>query len=181
MVNKAFFLDRDGVLNVEVSYLGDPEKMELLPGAAQAVKLLHQRGFMAVVITNQGGVAKGLFTKENVLEIHARMQRELLAYDKEALLDGFYCCFHHPSVTGSCLCRKPNGYMLEKAAKDFDIDLSSSFMIGDRMSDLFAGRNAGCANSCLVRTGYGQADVENAEQEGFIIAADLLDAVNKLT
>ena len=180
-MKKAFFLDRDGVINVEVNYLGDPDKMVLLDRVPEALAMIHRAGFMAVVISNQGGIAKGLFTENDTHAVHARMQRELLAYDKEALLDGFYCCFHHPSVTGSCLCRKPNGYMLEKAAKDFDIDLSSSFMIGDRMSDLFAGRNAGCANSCLVRTGYGQADVENAEQEGFIITADLLDAVNKLT
>ncbi len=180
-MKRAFFLDRDGVLNVEVNYLGDPEKMVLLPGSAEAVKLIHELGFMAVVITNQGGIAKKLFTEKNMHEVHARMQRDLLACDRNAVLDAFYYCPHHPEITGRCPCRKPESYMLDKAAADFGIDLKRSFMIGDRMSDLFTGRNAGCAASCLVRTGYGENHLEAAVEEGFFTATDLLEAVKLLT
>ena len=179
-MNRAFFLDRDGVLNVEVNYLGDPKKMCLLPRAAEAVKLIHQAGFMAIVITNQGGVAKQLFTEKNVNEVHARMQRDLLVSGSDAVLDAFYYCVHHPEVTGPCRCRKPQPYMLEKAADDFDIDLKNSFMLGDRMSDLFTGRNAGCADSCLVLTGYGEKDKANAVAEKFSVAEDIFEAVKLL-
>jgi D-glycero-D-manno-heptose 1,7-bisphosphate phosphatase len=180
-LNRAFFLDRDGVINVEVNYLGDPEKMELLPQVPEAIRAIHRAGFMAVVISNQGGIAKGLFTENDTHAVHARMQRCLLQYSAEATLDAFFYCIHHPAVTGDCLCRKPSAFMLQKAAADFDIDLSNSFMIGDRMSDLFTGRNAGCKDSCLVMTGDGEKDRENALKENFQLASDLLEAVQKLS
>ncbi|MBR7121677.1 MAG: HAD family hydrolase [Lentisphaeria bacterium] len=179
-MKKAFFLDRDGVLNVEVDYLGNPDEMELLPGVPEALEMLHRAGFLAVVISNQGGIAKGLFTEKDTGAVHARMQNCLLRHSPLATLDAFFYCIHHPAVTGECQCRKPKPFMFEKAAADFDIDLSGSFMIGDRMSDLFAGRNAGCKESCLVLTGYGEKDREKAAAENFQVAADLFEAVQKL-
>jgi len=180
-LKKAFFLDRDGVINVEVNYLGDPDKMVLLDRVPEALAMIHRAGFMAVVISNQGGIAKGLFTENDTHAVHARMQRELLRHSPESTLDAFFYCVHHPAVTGECPCRKPSAFMLEKAAADFDIDLSRSFMIGDRMSDLFTGRNAGCKESCLVLTGYGEKDKENAVAEKFLTAENLFEAVKKLT
>lgn len=179
-MKKAFFIDRDGVLNVEVDYLGDPEKMELLPRVPEAVKLLHKAGYLAVVITNQAGIAKGYYSLENMFQVHTRMQHELLKYGQDALLDAFYHCPHHPDFTGICQCRKPGTLMLEKAAAAFDIDLKSSFMTGDRMSDLYAGRNAGCKESCLVYTGYGRKNADAARQEGFPAADNFYEAVKML-
>ena len=156
MVNKAFFLDRDGVINVEIGYLHEVDKLEVFANAAQAVKLIHEHGFLAVAVTNQAGVAKGYYPESDILPLHAAIQQRLLsAGGMDALIDGWYYCPHHPEFTGECSCRKPRPGMLNKAAADFNIDLASSFMIGDRMSDVKAGINAGCKASYLVRTGYG--------------------------
>ncbi|MBO7328545.1 MAG: HAD family hydrolase [Lentisphaeria bacterium] len=181
---KAFFLDRDGVLNVEIGYLHEAEKTILLPGVAEALQLIHQAGFMVIVVTNQSGVAKKMYPVENIHQVHARLQRLLLGFSPESAADAWYYCPHDPAVTGKCSCRKPEPGMLLQAAADFDVDLSESYMIGDRIHDLFAGVNAGCAGVCLVTTGYNEES--NAEHrklalaEGFPVAASLPEAVNYL-
>ena len=179
-MKKAFFLDRDGVLNVEIGYLHEAEKTVLLPTVAEAVKLIHAAGFMALVVTNQSGVAKKMYPVENIMEVNARLQRLLMAYGPDALIDGWYFCPHDPEITGECDCRKPKPGMLLRAAADFNIDLSSSFMIGDRMSDINAGVNAGCAAECLVLTGYGVNEEQKAVDAGIQTAADLPAAVKQL-
>jgi D-glycero-D-manno-heptose 1,7-bisphosphate phosphatase len=184
-LKKAFFFDRDGVINVEIGYLHEAEKTILLPGVADAVKLVHQAGFMAIVITNQSGVAKKMYPESNIFEVHARIQNRLLAQGgPDALIDAWYYCPHDPDITGECSCRKPFPGMLLRAAENFDIDLDSSFMIGDRILDLQAGRNAGCRNSCLVKTGYDPEYIAEhvalAEAENFPVAENIMAAVERL-
>lgn len=179
-MNKAFFLDRDGVINVEIGYLHEVDKLEVFANVAQAVKLIHEHGFLAVAVTNQAGVAKGYYPESDILPLHAAIQQRLLsAGGMDALIDGWYYCPHHPEFTGECSCRKPRPGMLNKAAADFNIDLASSFMIGDRMSDINAGINAGCAGECLVLTGYGAKIRDEAENAGIMVAEDLVEAVKK--
>ena len=114
--NKACFFDRDGVVNVEVDYLHEAEKTVLENGIVEALELAHQNGFLAVVVTNQAGVARGKYPEEDIHKVHAKIQ-ELLAVHGEKI-DAFYYCPHHPEHTGSCSCRKPEPGMLLQAAKD---------------------------------------------------------------
>ena len=152
--NKACFLDRDGVVNVEVDYLHEPEKTVLENGIAEAVKAIHAHGFLAVVVTNQAGVARGKYPEKDIFAVHEKLQELLFAACGEKI-DAFYYCPHHPEFSGECNCRKPNPGMLLQAAEALNIDCSQSLMIGDRISDVNAGRNAGCKACYLVRTGYG--------------------------
>jgi D-glycero-D-manno-heptose 1,7-bisphosphate phosphatase len=165
---KACFLDRDGVVNVEVSYLHEPEKTVLENGIVEALKAIHQHGFLAVVVTNQAGVARGKYPEEDIFKVHSKLQ-ELLAEHGEKI-DAFYYCPHHPEHSGECACRKPNPGMLLQAAKDLNIDVPESLMIGDRMSDVNAGRNAGCKASYLVRTGYGLETLAKESAPGCPVA-----------
>jgi len=156
--NKAVFLDRDGTINEEVGYLSDLKKFKLLPEVAPAIKLLNDYGFKVIVITNQAGVARGYFGEDKLKEIHQEMKRQLR--DRDAYLEGVYYCPHHPTegrgkYKKNCRCRKPNPGMLEKAARDFDLDLSNSYLIGDQLTDIKLGNNAGCG-TILVLTGYGK-------------------------
>ena len=166
-MNKAFFLDRDGVINVEMDYLCDPEKVILIPGTATAIRRLHEAGYLAVVVTNQSGVARGMYTRNEVDAVHRRI-RELLALEGTTI-DAFYCCVHHPEYTGICDCRKPAPGMLLQAARELDIDCAGSAMVGDRMSDIAAGRAAGCAESYLVRTGYGMETLRKSDVSGVTV------------
>ena len=182
-MKKAFFLDRDGVLNVETGYLHEAEKTVLLPTVAEAVELIHRAGYLAVVVTNQSGVAKKMYPPENILEVNSRIQSTLIASGSSCTLDAWYYCPHDPAITGECVCRKPAPGMFFKAAADLDIDLRSSFMIGDRIHDLHAGKNAGCAGGCLVTTGdpeIRQKHRERAVEDGFPVAGSLIEAVKIL-
>ncbi|MEA4862014.1 MAG: D-glycero-alpha-D-manno-heptose-1,7-bisphosphate 7-phosphatase [Victivallaceae bacterium] len=174
-MRKACFLDRDGVINVEVCYLHEPEKTELIPGITEALKKLRAAGYLAIVVTNQAGVAKGIFPEEDIARTHARIV-ELLAAEGAAVDDFFYCP-HHPDYTGDCDCRKPAPGMIIEAARKWNIDLGASFLIGDRLSDIFAGRNAGLADEYLVMTGYGATAVQNPEAATVTKAENPLDAV----
>ena len=179
MMNKAFFLDRDGVVNFDVRYCHEPEKIILKPGVPEGLKALHQAGFLAVVVTNQGGIALGMYEAGAVDACHARIQELLAPYGEK--IDGFYFCPHRQKVTGECSCRKPHPGMLFKAARDFDIDIQNSFMVGDRFSDLEAGRNAGCKQGYLVDSFYWDSHAPKAEKAGFSTAKTLLDVVQKAT
>ena len=187
-MKKAFFLDRDGVLNEEgdeeTGVLFEPEKVLLTPGAAQAVKKIHEAGFLAIVVSNQGAVALSWYTMEDVYAVEKRLC-ELLQTEAGHAPDAFYYCPHHrkgviPEYSTYCENRKPGPGMLLKAAKEWDIDLSSSFMIGDRLTDMQAGRNAKCAGCCFVLTGHGKKDEESVRKEGFPIQETILDAVDFL-
>ncbi|HEY1472603.1 MAG TPA: HAD family hydrolase [Pseudolabrys sp.] len=137
----AAFLDRDGVLNVDRGYTFKPEDLELIPTAAATVRLLNEAGYTVIVVTNQSGVARGLYPEAAVKQFNAHLQDVLLA--DGARIDAFYYCPHHPDgkikeLAIRCRCRKPQPGMLEQAARDWPIDLSRSFLIGDKDDDLAA-------------------------------------------
>lgn len=171
----AAFLDRDGVINEEVNYLHDPDKVVILPGVAEALRLIRERGYQAIVVTNQAGVAKGYYGESDVEAVHRRIDEMLAA--EGAKVDGYYFCPHHPQFTGECDCRKPSPGMLLAAAEKFGIDCAGSFMVGDRLSDVEAGVRAGCSRSFLVRSGYGEKVIAEQDVSGIEIAEDLLVAV----
>ena len=148
---KAIFLDRDGTINRHIGFLRKPEELELLPGAAEAVKRINASGYLAVVITNQPVIARGEVTTEQLQIIHNKL--ETLLGREWAYIDGLYYCPHHPDkgfegevpeLKIDCDCRKPKPGLILKAAQDFNIDLQSSWMIGDGKNDISAGKNAGC-------------------------------------
>jgi len=136
----AVFVDRDGTICKDVHYMSDPSQFELLPTVAEGIALLNRLGVKVIVVTNQSGVARGYFTEEDLNNIHRHMVKVLL--EKGARIDGIYYCPHHPDE--GCHCRKPNIGLLLKAAKEFNLDLKSCFIIGDRALDIEAGRRAGC-------------------------------------
>ena len=174
-MKKAVFMDRDGVIIEQVAYLSSPEQVALIPGAAAALKLIHAHGDAAVVISNQSGVGRGYFTADSVEAAHARIQELLAPYGEK--VDAFYFCPHAPEE--HCTCRKPQPEMILRAARELGIDVASSLMLGDRMSDLECGVNAGCKQSVLVRTGYGAEQEPKVAAAGFAVADDILDAVRK--
>lgn len=144
MLKKAIFLDRDGTINFDPGYLDDPAKVKLLPQVGESLaKLKNDYGFMLIVISNQSGIARGLITSEQVQSINRKINDLLSSYKVE--IDSFYFCPHHPdySEEGSCSCRKPSPQMVFQAADDFKIDLSKSYFIGDKESDIECGNNAG--------------------------------------
>lgn len=154
---RAVFLDRDGTLNKEKGYITSPDEIELLPGAAEAVRLINDSGMLAVLVTNQPQIARGELTFDGLEKIHARL--EMLLSESGAYLDAVYFCPHHPDrgfdgeiaeLKINCECRKPKDGMLRRAARDFNIDLSQSYMIGDSEKDFSAGMSAGCKKSLLI-------------------------------
>lgn len=156
---KAIFLDRDGTINKYVGFLRNINDFELIEGAAEAIKLINQSGYLAIVVTNQPVIARGEVSWDELNEIHRKM--ETLLGKEGAYLDGIYICPHHPDkgFEGErpeykivCDCRKPKPGLLLRAAKDFNIDLSESYMIGDDDRDVQAGENAGCKESIKVIT-----------------------------
>ena len=176
-MNKAFFLDRDGVLIEQVEYIKAPDDVKLVPGAAEALKLIHDNGFLAVVVSNQSGIARGKFTTDELMAVQRRMY-ELLA-ERGERIDGFYFCPHDPHVE-VCPCRKPRPGMILRAARELDIDVASSFMIGDRPADVETGLNAGCRDCAMVLTGYGAGKADEAREKNYRIAPALPDAVRMM-
>lgn len=165
-MRRAVFLNRDGLICRDVHYMRSPEQLELLPGAAEGIKLLNELGLKVIVATNQSGIARGYFTEADLERIHRRMLDELGR--RGAKIDAIYYCPHHPDE--NCACRKPRIGMLERAAKDFGLDFSDCFIIGDKGLDVEAGRNAGCT-SVLVP---GPETEEGVEAD--YKAADLIEA-----
>jgi histidinol-phosphate phosphatase family protein len=138
---KAVFIDKDGTLVRNVPYNVDPVRISLAQGAAHAVQTLSAMGFRVIVVSNQPGAALGVFSEEALKSVHAHLVKVLPA------LDGFYYCPHRPDA--GCACRKPEPGLLERAAREQDIDLSASWMIGDILDDIEAGRRAGCRTILL--------------------------------
>ena len=160
---KAIFLDRDGTINKYVGYLRTPEQFELLDGVGEAIRKINLSGYLAIVVTNQPVIARGEVTVDGLQQIHNKM--ETMLGKEGAYLDGVYYCPHHPDkgfageveeLKVVCECRKPKAGLLLKAAKDFNIDLSQSWMIGDSENDVLAGKNAGCKTALIGETDYGQ-------------------------
>jgi D-glycero-D-manno-heptose 1,7-bisphosphate phosphatase len=148
----ALFLDRDGTLCELVPYLHEPSRVRLVPGSGTALRAAREAGYRLVVVTNQGGIARGFFTPEDVDAVHAAVQAALAPCGVQ--IDAFYTCPHHPDFTGACSCRKPQPGLLQRAGRELDLDLQRSYMIGDTIEDVQAGVRAGC-KGILVMTGYG--------------------------
>ena len=162
-MNRAVFLDRDGTINEEVGYLKSLDMLKVIPGAGAAIRRLNAAGFKVVIITNQSGVARGYFPESLVHEAHALLTATLRK--DGATIDGIYYCPHHPTAGNSkhtiqCDCRKPATGLMDRAARDLDIDLKQSFMVGDKWSDIELGHRAG-ARSILVRSGFAPDDAGN--------------------
>lgn len=156
---KAIFLDRDGVINKHIGFLRHIDDFELIEGVSDAIRLINQSGYLAIVVTNQPVIARGEVTWDELYEIHRKMET-LLGKDG-AYIDGLYICPHHPDkgfegerpeYKFDCDCRKPKPGLLLQATKDFNIDFSQSYMIGDSSTDVKAGQNAGCRESILIET-----------------------------
>ena len=150
-MRRALFLDRDGILNIDHGYIGDPDKIELMPGAAEFLIKVAQLGFLLIIVTNQSGIARGYFTEIEYNSVKDRLI-DLFA-DKGVPFDGVYHCPHHPDGVGDlaiyCDCRKPAPGLIVRASRDLDIDLHRSAMIGDKKSDIDAAISAGVKNKFL--------------------------------
>lgn len=172
-MNRAAFLDRDGVINrkaIEGSYITRWEDLHFLPGVMEAIALLNRSGFRVIVASNQRCVAKGLITAVELEEIHERMCRALA--DSGAIIDAVYYCPHDSQP--ACRCRKPAPGMLLQAARVYDIDLPASWMIGDSDIDVQAGRNAGCRTVWLTAPGNRNSN------EADLVSSSLLDAIQQI-
>lgn len=162
-VNWGVFLDRDGTVTEEVGYVNHVSRLRLLPGAAEGIRLLNDAGVPVLLATNQAGVARGYFDEPLLKVVLARLEELLLA--EGARLDALYYCPHHPTAgvppwRAPCDCRKPKPGMLLRGAKEFGLDLSKSWVVGDKISDTGFARNAG-ARSAMVLTGYGLGEYEH--------------------
>lgn len=180
-MQKAVFLDRDGTINVERDYLFRCEDFEFISGVPQAIKLLNDAGFLVVVVTNQSGVARGYYNEADVKSLHKFLQGQLTEYG--AHVDAFYYCPHHPDKGNDpylkkCSCRKGEPGMLLDAASDLGIDLSRSFIVGDKLDDVQAGLTAGCM-PLLVLTGHGEVNKDKVPEQTRI-CVDLPAAVRDI-
>lgn len=162
----AIFLDRDGVLIREKSYIRRVEEMEIFPYAAECIRKIKDKGYYVIVVTNQSGIARGLFTENDLLKMHNYMQQE-------TGVDAVYYCPHHPEGKEEkyrivCNCRKPKTGMFEQACRDYRIDMSHSYMVGDRAGDVIAGQRAGL-RTILLESGYGLRRLEADVQPDYIL------------
>lgn len=156
MPNYAVFFDRDGTLNEDPGYIGNPNQVKLLPGTGETLYFLKKKlGFKLIVISNQSGIARGLITKEMVESVNLKINE--LLNKQNVSIDAFYYCHAHPefSTEEECKCRKPSPEMVFRASKDFNINLEGSYFVGDSTSDIECGMNAGL-KTILVKTGYGE-------------------------
>ena len=145
-MRRAIFLDRDGVINEDLGYVGKREDFHFLPGVFEALQYFQKLGFLLIIVTNQSGIARGYYTVQDFLSLSEWMKEELRKRDI-TITDIFYCP-HHPE--DGCECRKPKPGMILEAAKRYDIDLSASWMIGDKPSDIEAAKNAGIPHTILL-------------------------------
>ena len=172
----ALFLDRDGVLTEEIGYTKSIENLHIFPYVAECIRQIHEKGYYAIVITNQSGIARGLFTEETLKDMNTFLI-EMTG------VDAVYYCPHHPDgnvdqYTKICKCRKPEIGLLEQACNDFDIDMTRSYMVGDRAGDIITGQKAGI-KTVLLESGYGLAGLEQNVTPDYVFA-DLRDVIDIL-
>ena len=186
MKRPAVFIDRDGTISEEVGYINHPSRFRVFPYAARAIKLLNDQGWLAVIITNQAGVARGYFSESMIETVHNNLQKELR--DEGARVDAIYYCAHHPTrgeppYRQECDCRKPKPGLVTRATKDLDIAVEQSWMIGDRYGDIELARNAEL-RSALVLSGYGRGEWEHQrslwKHQPDLVAENLLEAVESI-
>ena len=176
---RTVFLDRDGTINQEVNYLRRAGDVRLLPGAGQAIARLNAAGLKVVVVSNQSGLARGLFDEADLAGVQVELNRQLAA--QGARVDAYYFCPHHPQgvvehYAQACLCRKPGTGLLTQAAEEMGLALEGSFMVGDRLLDVACGRALGLA-SILVATGHDDGPPSGPQETPDFRAADLAEAV----
>ncbi len=183
MKKKAVFIDRDGTINAEVGYPNSYSVIDIYPSSFAAVKKIKQAGLLAVIITNQSGIGRGLIKEENLHDIHNKLNAEFQRHD--ASFDAIYYCPHYvfsetAKYRKECSCRKPNPGMGRLAAEELQIDTSLSYMVGDKVEDILFGININ-ATVILVLTGYGQESLQKLEAKGIqpaYVAKNLLDAAD---
>lgn len=182
-MKRAIFLDRDGTMNEEVGYVNHLSRFQLFDFTAEAVRLINEAGWRAIMITNQSGVARGYFPEELLLKVHRQLEESLKR--QGARLDAIYYCPHHPTIgeppyRQDCDCRKPKPGLLVRAAQDFGLDLAQCFVVGDRYRDIEMAHAAG-ARGVMVLTGYGLGEYEYQRaswpRKPEHIAENLLEAV----
>ncbi|MEE8638244.1 MAG: D-glycero-beta-D-manno-heptose 1,7-bisphosphate 7-phosphatase [Candidatus Margulisiibacteriota bacterium] len=178
-MNKAVFLDRDGTIVEDVGYMNSPEQIQFIPGSIEAIKTLNEAGYKVVIISNQAGVARGLVTEDMLQTIDKVLHKGIL--NGGAHLDGIYYCPHHPEhgvypYKQACECRKPHPGLIKRAYRDLDIDLSQSYMIGDKASDIQAGKGAG-TKTVFVTSGRGKEEKKKLKEKPDHVADNLLEAV----
>ena len=183
---RAIFIDRDGTISEEVGYVNHVSRYRVFPFAAEAIRTITEAGWLAILVTNQAGVARGYFKEEMIGEVHALLAQELERGG--ARLDAVYYCPHHPSVGEppyrlDCDCRKPRPGLLRRAAEEFGLDLADCWVVGDRYSDTELARNAG-TRAAFVLSGYGRGEWEHQRRlwrhQPDLVAEDLLEAVRKI-
>lgn len=186
MTTRAVFIDRDGTISEEVGYLNHPSRFRVFPYSARAIKMLNDNGWLAILTTNQAGVARGYFNEAMIHAVHEKLTAELAGAG--AQLDAIYYCAHHPTVGEppyrlDCDCRKPRPGLIKRAQKEFAIDLGESWMIGDRYSDIELAHNAG-VRSAFVLSGYGRGEWEYQrdtwKQQPDLVGENLLTVVQSL-
>jgi D,D-heptose 1,7-bisphosphate phosphatase len=181
-MRRAVFLDRDGVLNKDPPHFAHRlDQLELIPRSGTAVKILNEYGYLVIIISNQSGVARGYYTEKEVSIFNNTLLLKIKEYGGE--VDAIYYCPHHPDAKIEkyrliCNCRKPEPGMLLQAAEEYNIDLQKSYVVGDKWSDIEAGKNAGC-QTILVLTGHGADESLKMKDDNYPSAADLYEAVNK--
>ena len=155
-MEKAIFLDRDGTINVDKGFVYKPEDVEFIDGVPEAIRKMNELGYKVIVISNQSGIARGFYTSEHVNKLHGYIDCELEKYG--AHIDAYYFCPHYPDYGMECDCRKPKTGLIERATKDFNVDITKSWMLGDKESDVECARNAGL-RAALVMTGCGEQEI----------------------
>jgi D-glycero-D-manno-heptose 1,7-bisphosphate phosphatase len=151
-MNKALFLDRDGVVNKEKNYLYKIDDFEFIDGVFETCRYFQNKGYLIIIITNQAGIARGKYT---VQDFEILTEWTIKEFEKESIkISKVYYCPHHPDFSGECECRKPKAKMILDAQKEFDVDLSHSILVGDKNSDIKAALNAGIKNNYLISTGH---------------------------
>jgi D-glycero-D-manno-heptose 1,7-bisphosphate phosphatase len=174
----AVFLDRDGTIIEECCYPTDPSQVRLLGGAGAAIERLRRAGFACVVVTNQSGVGRGLISEAQMHAVNDEMRRQLHAEGTQ--LDGLYVCTFAPLSSDKTIiehpCRKPGPGMLLQAARELELDLAASWVVGDSVSDVLAGRHAGCLGQILVRTGHDLTEALEFLGNDVIVVNDLIEA-----
>ena len=185
-MNRAVFIDRDGTISEEVGYINHPSRFRVFPYSAAAIKRLNDAGWLAILVTNQAGVARGYFAEDMVHTVHNQLELDLKK--DGARLDAIYYCAHHPSVGEppyrfDCDCRKPKPGLIVRAATELNVDLGRSWMIGDRYSDIELARNAG-VSSAFVLSGYGRGEWEHQrgewKHEPDLVSENLLEAITAI-
>ena len=173
--SRAVFLDRDGTINKEKNYLYRFDDWEWINGAIESIRILNRNNFLVIIVSNQSGISRGFYEVEDVDFLHNQVLKDLEKHN--AYIDAIYFCPHHPEFDFKpCNCRKPGNDMILDAAKKFNIDLSKSWIIGDKISDCISGIKSG-ASCILVKTGYGKSEVHKLNQE-FDVKESIKEAVS---